>query len=67
LEQEEYVREEIDWKFITFSDNQKCIEMIEAKMGILSLLDEVSIFPSSIIIPFFVHPFMIGIAFTFWI
>jgi myosin heavy subunit len=41
LEQEEYVKEEIDWKFITFSDNQKCIEMIEAKMGILSLLDEV--------------------------
>ncbi|ORX62287.1 hypothetical protein DM01DRAFT_1331734 [Hesseltinella vesiculosa] len=46
LEQEEYVREEIDWKFISFSDNQKCIEMIEAKMGILSLLDEESRLPS---------------------
>ncbi|ORZ05110.1 P-loop containing nucleoside triphosphate hydrolase protein, partial [Absidia repens] len=46
LEQEEYVREEIDWKFIDFSDNQKCIEMIEAKMGILSLLDEESRLPS---------------------
>ncbi|KAI8881146.1 hypothetical protein K501DRAFT_334936 [Backusella circina FSU 941] len=46
LEQEEYVREEIDWKFITFSDNQKCIEMIEAKMGVLSLLDEESRLPS---------------------
>ncbi|KAG1249906.1 hypothetical protein G6F68_013086 [Rhizopus microsporus] len=34
LEQEEYVKEQIDWKFISFSDNQKCIELIEAKMGI---------------------------------
>ncbi|CEI87032.1 Putative Complex: MYO2 of S. cerevisiae belongs to the actin-associated motorproteins [Rhizopus microsporus] len=42
LEQEEYVKEQIDWKFISFSDNQKCIELIESKMGILSLLDEVS-------------------------
>ncbi|KAI8639664.1 P-loop containing nucleoside triphosphate hydrolase protein [Parasitella parasitica] len=46
LEQEEYIKEEIDWKFISFSDNQKCIEMIEAKMGILSLLDEESRLPS---------------------
>ncbi|KAF7730180.1 Myosin type-2 heavy chain 1 [Apophysomyces ossiformis] len=46
LEQEEYVREQIDWKFISFSDNQKCIEMIEAKLGILSLLDEESRLPS---------------------
>ncbi|KAI7880816.1 P-loop containing nucleoside triphosphate hydrolase protein [Mucor mucedo] len=46
LEQEEYIREQIDWKFISFSDNQKCIEMIEAKMGILSLLDEESRLPS---------------------
>ncbi|KAG1455490.1 hypothetical protein G6F56_007054 [Rhizopus delemar] len=46
LEQEEYVKEQIDWKFISFSDNQKCIELIEAKMGILSLLDEESRLPS---------------------
>ncbi|KAI9017941.1 P-loop containing nucleoside triphosphate hydrolase protein [Phycomyces nitens] len=46
LDQEEYVREKIEWKFIDFSDNQKCIEMIEAKMGILSLLDEESRLPS---------------------
>ncbi|KAL1930542.1 hypothetical protein VTP01DRAFT_10704 [Rhizomucor pusillus] len=46
LEQEEYVKEEIDWKFIEFSDNQRCIEMIEARMGILSLLDEESRLPS---------------------
>jgi myosin-5 len=44
LEQEEYVREKINWTFIEFSDNQKCIELIEAKLGILSLLDEVLYF-----------------------
>ena len=42
LEQEEYMREQIDWTFIDFSDNQPCIDLIEAKMGILSLLDEES-------------------------
>ncbi|RUS28033.1 P-loop containing nucleoside triphosphate hydrolase protein [Jimgerdemannia flammicorona] len=33
LEQEEYIREKIDWQFIEFSDNQPCIEMIEGKLG----------------------------------
>lgn len=46
LEQDEYVREEIEWKFIEFSDNQPCINLIEAKLGILSLLDEESRLPS---------------------
>ncbi|KAI1295065.1 Myosin type-2 heavy chain 1 [Mortierella claussenii] len=46
LEQEEYVREQIDWKFIEFSDNQPCIEMIEGKLGVLALLDEESRMPS---------------------
>lgn len=46
LEQDEYVKEKIDWQFIDFSDNQGCIEMIEARMGILSLLDEESRLPS---------------------
>lgn len=45
LEQEEYVREEIDWKFIDFSDNQPCIDLIEGKLGILALLDEESRLP----------------------
>ena len=45
LEQEEYVREQIDWKFIDFSDNQPCIDLIEGKLGILSLLDEESRLP----------------------
>ncbi|SPN98870.1 probable myosin MYO2 [Cephalotrichum gorgonifer] len=45
LEQEEYLREEIDWTFIDFSDNQPCIDLIEGKMGILTLLDEESRLP----------------------
>ena len=45
LEQEEYLREQIDWTFIDFSDNQPCIELIEARLGILSLLDEESRLP----------------------
>ena len=41
LEQEEYVKEGIDWKFIKFTDNQPVINLIEAKpIGILNLLDE---------------------------
>lgn len=40
LEQEEYVREGIEWTFIEFYDNQPCIDLIEAKLGILDLLDE---------------------------
>ncbi|XP_042909749.1 unconventional myosin-Va isoform X2 [Parasteatoda tepidariorum] len=40
LEQEEYVRETIEWKFIDFYDNQPCIDLIESKLGILDLLDE---------------------------
>lgn len=46
LEQEEYVREEIQWKFIDFADNQPCIDLIEGKLGVLSLLDEESRLPS---------------------
>ncbi|KAL9129121.1 MAG: hypothetical protein Q9217_002331 [Psora testacea] len=45
LEQEEYLREQIDWTFIDFADNQPCIDLIEAKMGVLSLLDEESRLP----------------------
>lgn len=40
LEQEEYMKEEIEWKFIDFYDNQPCIDLIESKLGILDLLDE---------------------------
>lgn len=41
LEQEEYVREGIDWQYIPFCDNQPVIDLIESKpIGILCLLDE---------------------------
>ncbi|KAF6764924.1 myosin 5 [Ephemerocybe angulata] len=46
LEQEEYVKEQINWTFIDFSDNQPCIDVIEGKLGVLALLDEESRLPS---------------------
>ncbi|AMD21212.1 HEL068Wp [Eremothecium sinecaudum] len=46
LEQEEYVNEQIQWSFIEFNDNQPCIDLIESKYGILSLLDEESRLPA---------------------
>ncbi|KAI8612433.1 P-loop containing nucleoside triphosphate hydrolase protein [Chytriomyces sp. MP71] len=42
LEQEEYIKEGIEWSMIQFSDNQPCIDLIEGKVGILSILDDVS-------------------------
>lgn len=33
LEQEEYIKEEIEWKMIDFYDNQPCIDLIESKLG----------------------------------
>ncbi|KAG7664547.1 MYO2 [[Candida] subhashii] len=46
LEQEEYIKEEIEWSFIDFSDNQPCIDVIENRLGILALLDEESRLPA---------------------
>lgn len=46
LEQEEYMKEQINWTFIDFSDNQPCIDVIEGKLGVLALLDEESRLPS---------------------
>ncbi|XP_037530718.1 unconventional myosin-Vb [Nematolebias whitei] len=40
LEQEEYVREELAWNRIEFSDNQQCINLIEGQLGMFDLLDE---------------------------
>ncbi|XP_040013446.1 unconventional myosin-Vb isoform X5 [Xiphias gladius] len=40
LEQEEYMKEQIPWTLIDFYDNQPCIDLIEARLGVLDLLDE---------------------------
>lgn len=40
------MKEKINWTFIDFSDNQPCIDVIEGKLGVLSLLDEESRLPS---------------------
>ncbi|KAK5931018.1 hypothetical protein CgunFtcFv8_027206 [Champsocephalus gunnari] len=40
LEQEEYIREELAWSRIEFSDNQLCINLIEGQLGLFDLLDE---------------------------
>ncbi|XP_045562064.1 unconventional myosin-Vc [Salmo salar] len=45
LEQDEYMKEDIPWTLIDFYDNQPVIDLIEAKMGILDLLDEECLFP----------------------
>ncbi|XP_076340345.1 myosin heavy chain, muscle-like isoform X2 [Tachypleus tridentatus] len=48
LEQEEYKKEGIDWEFIDFGlDLQACIELIEKPMGVLSILEEESMFPKA--------------------
>nr|CAI5869310.1 unnamed protein product [Callosobruchus analis] len=48
LEQEEYTREGIHWEFIDFGmDLAACIELLEKPMGILSILEEESMFPKA--------------------
>lgn len=48
LEQEEYKREGIDWVFVDFGmDLQACIELFEKPLGILSILEEESMFPKA--------------------
>jgi hypothetical protein len=44
--QEEYIREQIDWREISFADNQPCINLISLKpYGILRILDDQCCFP----------------------
>ncbi|OLY79192.1 Myosin-2B [Smittium mucronatum] len=43
LEQEEYIKENLsNWEFIGFHDNRPCIELIEGRLGVLTILDEES-------------------------
>ncbi|KAH0869000.1 hypothetical protein HID58_076022 [Brassica napus] len=48
MEQEEYKKEEINWSYIEFVDNQDILDLIEKKPGgIIALLDEACMFPRS--------------------
>nr|CAD1819013.1 unnamed protein product [Ananas comosus var. bracteatus] len=48
MEQEEYTKEEIDWSYIEFIDNQDILDLIEKKPGgIIALLDETCMLPRS--------------------
>ncbi|XP_019424641.1 PREDICTED: myosin-6-like [Lupinus angustifolius] len=48
MEQEEYKKEEIDWSYIEFVDNQDVLDLIDKKPGgIIALLDEACMFPRS--------------------
>ncbi|XP_021770214.1 myosin-9-like [Chenopodium quinoa] len=48
MEQEEYTKEEIDWSYIEFVDNQDVLDLLEKKPGgIVALLDEACMFPKS--------------------
>lgn len=48
MEQEEYTKENIDWSYIEFEDNQDVLDLIEKKPGgIIALLDEACMFPRS--------------------
>ncbi|CAN6486067.1 unnamed protein product [Victoria cruziana] len=48
MEQEEYTKEEINWSYIEFIDNQDVLDLIEKKPGgIIALLDEACMFPRS--------------------
>merc|ERR1711953_1271722 len=48
LEQEEYVKEGIEWANVDFGmDLQKCITMFEKPMGLLAIFEEESLFPKA--------------------
>merc|ERR1712122_84817 len=48
LEQEEYVREGLDWANVDFGmDLQKCIDMFEKPMAFLAIFEEESLFPKA--------------------
>merc|ERR1719411_468877 len=48
LEQEEYVKEGLDWANVDFGmDLQKCIDMFEKPMALLAIFEEESLFPKA--------------------
>ncbi|XP_019056780.1 PREDICTED: myosin-16 isoform X2 [Tarenaya hassleriana] len=48
MEQDDYQKEEIDWSYVEFVDNQDVVDLIEKKPGgIIALLDEACMLPKS--------------------
>ncbi|CAA0829324.1 Myosin family protein with Dil domain [Striga hermonthica] len=48
MEQEDYEKEQINWSYIEFVDNQDVLDLIEKKPGgVIALLDEACMFPKS--------------------
>ena len=45
LEQIEYTKEGLEWKDIDYVDNAECLDLIERRLGIISLIDEESRMP----------------------
>lgn len=45
MDQEQYEKENINWESITFTDNQKLIDLIESRVSLFSLLDDETKFP----------------------
>lgn len=45
MEQADYEKEQINWSYIEFVDNQDVLDLIEQKLGIMDLLDEQCKFP----------------------
>eukprot|EP00002_Diphylleia_rotans_P018356 TRINITY_DN3556_c0_g6_i1.p1 TRINITY_DN3556_c0_g6~~TRINITY_DN3556_c0_g6_i1.p1 ORF type:complete len:1192 (-),score=267.72 TRINITY_DN3556_c0_g6_i1:190-3765(-) len=43
--QDEYAAEKIPWSFVDFVDNQECLNLLESKMGVFSLLNEECLVP----------------------
>ncbi|VUZ43166.1 unnamed protein product [Hymenolepis diminuta] len=40
LEQEEYMREGLEWAFVDYYDNEPCIKLFEGPMGLIALLND---------------------------
>merc|ERR1712106_685025 len=63
LEQEEYKKEGIQWTFVDFGmDLQACIDLFEKPMGLLSILEEESMFPKATD-----NPSLISLLRTVWV
>ncbi|KAL5964096.1 Unconventional myosin-Va, partial [Taenia solium] len=40
MEQEEYVREGLEWSFVEYYNNEPCIQLLEGPMGVIALLND---------------------------